>query len=60
MVEEGFDADYAQGQVVISHEFGDIRFKSSTGITTQELEERYDATFPRALRGCSSRPATPP
>ncbi|MBS1239710.1 MAG: TonB-dependent receptor, plug, partial [Proteobacteria bacterium] len=45
-VGEGFDADYAQGQVVISQEFGDIRFKSSTGITNQQLEERYDATEP--------------
>ena len=45
-VGEGFDADYAQGQIVVSREFGDIRFKSSTGITGQQLEERYDATPP--------------
>ncbi len=45
-VGEGFDADYAQGQIVISRDFGDIRFKSSTGITGQTLEERYDATAP--------------
>ncbi|HTN13406.1 MAG TPA: TonB-dependent receptor [Sphingomonadaceae bacterium] len=43
-VDEGFDADFAQGQIVIAREFGDIRFKSSTGLTGQTLEERYDAT----------------
>lgn len=43
-VGEGFDADYGQGQIVLSRELGDIRFKSSTGITGQRLEERYDAT----------------
>lgn len=46
-VTEGFDADYAQGQFVITGEFGDLRFKSSTGITGQQLEERYDATLPQ-------------
>lgn len=46
-VEEGFDADYAQGQFVITGEIGGARFKSSTGITGQELEERYDATMPQ-------------
>src|SRR5690606_13756205 len=45
-VREGFDADYAQGQLVISGAFGDVRFRSSTGITGQNLEERYDATPP--------------
>ncbi|MBO9498039.1 MAG: TonB-dependent receptor [Novosphingobium sp.] len=45
-VGEGFDADYAQGQFVVGQEFGDLRFKSSTGITAQSLEERYDATLP--------------
>src|SRR5690606_21426822 len=43
---EGFDADYSQGQFVITGEFGDVRFKSSTGVTGQQLEERYDATLP--------------
>lgn len=45
-VSEGFDARYGQGQVVVSGEFGDVRFRSSTGITGQRLEERYDATPP--------------
>ncbi|HWK40953.1 MAG TPA: TonB-dependent receptor, partial [Croceibacterium sp.] len=45
-VAEGFEADYSQGQFVISGEFGDVRFKSSTGVTGQTLEERYDATLP--------------
>ena len=45
-VDEGFDADFAQGQFVITGEFGDVRFKTSTGITGQQLEERYDATLP--------------
>jgi outer membrane receptor protein involved in Fe transport len=46
-VDEGFDADFAQGQFVITGEFGDVRFKTSTGITGQQLEERYDATLPQ-------------
>lgn len=45
-VTEGFAADYAQGQLVVTGRFGDLRFKSSTGVTGQELEERYDATAP--------------
>jgi outer membrane receptor protein involved in Fe transport len=46
-VAEGFGADYAQGQLVVTGRFGgDLRFKSSTGITGQSLEERYDATVP--------------
>jgi iron complex outermembrane receptor protein len=47
-VSEGFDADYSQGQFVITGEFGDVRFKSSTGVTGQQLEERYDATLPNS------------
>src|SRR5690606_28084248 len=43
-VTEGFDADFAQGQFVVTGRFGDLRFKSSTGITGHDLEERYDAT----------------
>lgn len=45
-VGEGFDADYLQGQLVVSGEFGDVRFRSSTGLTAQNLKERYDATQP--------------
>src|SRR5690606_27008752 len=45
-VAEGFDADFAQGQFVITGEFGELRFKTSTGVTGQQVEERYDATLP--------------
>jgi iron complex outermembrane receptor protein len=45
-VTEGFDADYAQGQFVVTGWLGDVRFKSSTGITGQDLMELYDATPP--------------
>jgi len=45
-VTEGHDATYAQGQLVLTGRLGALRFKSSTGFTTQELEERYDATLP--------------
>ncbi|UIJ46842.1 TonB-dependent receptor [Sphingomonas cannabina] len=44
--EEGFDADYAQGQVVVAGPIGDLKLSSSTGISRQVLEERYDATLP--------------
>jgi outer membrane receptor protein involved in Fe transport len=46
LVTEGFDADFAQGQLVLTGRLGEVRFKSSTGITGQEVEERYDATLP--------------
>jgi len=45
MVTEGFDANFAQGQLVVTGRFGDVRVKSSTGITGQDVEERYDATL---------------
>ncbi|WP_231958933.1 TonB-dependent receptor [Altererythrobacter sp. B11] len=45
-MQEGFDADYAQAQLVVSGLIGDIHFRSSTGRTWQQLEERYDATLP--------------
>ncbi|AKM07877.1 TonB-dependent receptor [Pelagerythrobacter marensis] len=45
-VTEGFDADYLQGQVVVSGRLGSVRFRSSTGIVRQTLQERYDATRP--------------
>lgn len=45
-VTEGFDTDFAQGQLVLTGRLGDVQFKSSTGITGQNLEERYDATAP--------------
>ncbi len=45
-VDQGFDADYALGQVVVSGEIGDLRLRSSTGLVEQTLTERYDATVP--------------
>lgn len=45
-VTEGFSADYLHGQVVVDGRFGAVRFRSSTGIVDQELQERYDATGP--------------
>ncbi|MBO9519259.1 MAG: TonB-dependent receptor [Porphyrobacter sp.] len=45
-VTEGFDTDFAQGQVVLTGQLGDVQFKTSTGVTGQDLEERYDATPP--------------
>lgn len=41
---EGASADYAQGQVVISARLGAVDLRSSTGVTRQDLSERYDAT----------------
>jgi outer membrane receptor protein involved in Fe transport len=45
-VQEGAEADFVQGQLVISGRFGEVRFRSTTGATWQELLERYDATRP--------------
>ena len=44
-VTEGFEADYAHGQLVVTGRLGEVRFKSSTGLAGQQLEERYDATL---------------
>lgn len=45
-VEEGANADYTQGQIVLSGRLGDVRLRSTSGIVRQQLEERYDATMP--------------
>ncbi|PTW48647.1 outer membrane receptor protein involved in Fe transport [Sphingomonas faeni] len=43
---QGFSADYTMGQVVVSGTIGGLKVKSSTGIVSQTLTERYDATLP--------------
>ncbi|MEG3161367.1 TonB-dependent receptor [Sphingomonas sp. LB2R24] len=43
---QGFSADYAMGQVVVSGAIGGLKVRSSTGIVRQTLTERYDATLP--------------
>ncbi len=45
---QGFSADYTMGQVVVSGAIGGLKVKSSTGIVSQTLTERYDATLPAA------------
>ncbi|HTG38426.1 TonB-dependent receptor, partial [Sphingomonas sp.] len=45
-VVEGFSADYGQGQVVVSGRLGDVKLRSTSGITAHDLLERYDATLP--------------
>ncbi len=45
-IRQGFAADYALGQVIVSGEIGALKLRSSTGIVGQELTERYDATIP--------------
>ncbi|WP_294200691.1 TonB-dependent receptor [uncultured Sphingomonas sp.] len=45
-VTEGFSADFGQGQLVVSGRLGQVRFRSSSGITAHDLMERYDATPP--------------
>lgn len=45
-VQEGSRSDYTHGQVAITGDFGDVKFRSSTGFSIQILEERYDATMP--------------
>jgi outer membrane receptor protein involved in Fe transport len=44
-VQEGSNADYATGQVVVSGLIGDVRVRSTTGVVRQELVERYDASL---------------
>jgi len=46
---EGSDAKFAQGQLVVSGRIGGVRLRSTTGITWQDLTERYDATRDVAL-----------
>jgi outer membrane receptor protein involved in Fe transport len=45
-VREGAEADFVQGQLVVSGRLGPVRFRSTTGATSQQLMERYDATRP--------------
>lgn len=46
-VPEGYRADYAQGQLVVTGQLGAIHLKSTTGVAWQDLSERYDATLPK-------------
>jgi outer membrane receptor protein involved in Fe transport len=45
-VREGAEADFVQGQLVVSGRVGAVSFRSTTGATSQQLMERYDATRP--------------
>ncbi|SEN11162.1 Outer membrane receptor proteins, mostly Fe transport [Sphingomonas gellani] len=45
-VTEGFSADFGQAQLVLAGAFGDVRFRSTSGVTAHDLMERYDATAP--------------
>ncbi|MBJ6120394.1 TonB-dependent receptor [Sphingomonas sp. BT553] len=45
-VTEGFRSDFAQGQFVLAGRIGDVRLRSTTGVTAHDLMERYDATAP--------------
>ncbi|USU06969.1 TonB-dependent receptor [Sphingomonadaceae bacterium OTU29LAMAA1] len=45
-VTEGFAADFGQAQFVLAGAFGAVRFRSTSGITSHDLMERYDATAP--------------
>lgn len=51
---EGFSSAYALGQVVISKEVGQLRFRATSAAIAQTLTERYDATpldgAPRVFR----------
>lgn len=45
LTDEGFEADYHHGQVALNGALGNVRITSSTGIASQDLLERYDATI---------------
>ncbi len=47
-VVEGSRAEYGQAQLVVTGRLGALRFKTSTGVSGQDLSERYDATAPGA------------
>ena len=44
LTDEGFRADYAHGQIAVHGAIGAVRVTSSTGIASQQLRERYDAS----------------
>jgi len=43
-VTEGFRSDYGQMQTILSGTIGDVHLRSTSGITSHDLLERYDAT----------------
>lgn len=45
-VTEGFEADFLQGQFVVNGSVDGVHIRSSTGVTSHDLTERYDATVP--------------
>lgn len=63
-VDQGFSANYAQGSAVLSGDLGDLRFRSSTGLSRQQLDERYDASVVAGRRtpgfGASASPLVGP
>uniref|UniRef100_UPI003B3AA39B TonB-dependent receptor n=1 Tax=Sphingomonas sp. TaxID=28214 RepID=UPI003B3AA39B len=48
-VDQGFDARYALGQVVVAKDWDGLRFRSTAGYIRQKLNERYDATVPSGM-----------
>ncbi|WP_294389870.1 TonB-dependent receptor [uncultured Sphingomonas sp.] len=45
-IDQGFDADYTLGHVVIAKDWSDMHLRSTTGYIRQTLTETYDATVP--------------
>ncbi len=50
-IREGFRADYGQAQFVLAGTVGGVNIRSTTGTTTHDLLERYDATPPSGPAG---------
>ncbi|SNS72498.1 Outer membrane receptor proteins, mostly Fe transport [Sphingomonas laterariae] len=49
LVDQGFDGRYALADLVIVKDWDDLRLVSSTGLASQKLDERYDATVPEGM-----------
>lgn len=55
LVEQPFDSRFALASLVARKDSGPIRFRSTTGLTRQDVSERFDASFGGHLRALDQK-----
>lgn len=56
LVDQPFSSDFALGALVIRKDSGSIRFRSTTGISRQQVDENFDASIEDLQQGQQSWP----
>lgn len=55
LVEQPFDSRFALASLVVRKDVGPLRFRSTTGLTRQDVRERFDASIDNRLRALDQR-----